>query len=493
MKEKSFDINNFIPSKTLFSILILVLLAITGYISQYIYDNQTKEFTEKLYQKENDKIITSIKDMYNQKLNNISLVSSALSENDILKNSMINYNPDILNLERLIDSIKTKKDYVDTQVEIIDSKGYSFKRSWETITDEKVKVKKELDFLYPKMNTKIETNQYGTTLVNNLPLYYDNAFYGYFSTFWQLDDMVSLLQKDGYKAISILNKDDSNLVVQNVSFSKRFIDDRYIVNSNVDSYLMRLVSQIKKELILNNWENDYYIDIGSDHLISKYEIYDDNKNVKVTFFIFKNLVELNYTELENIQKIHIVLTVFTMIFIVFFINYIYVLSKVSKLDKINRRLLVTNEDLNSKTDEMDYKDKKLENLFNMQPNLMFMHNGKEITQANKRFMGFFNRFETFDGFRQNHHCVCELFEPCDAPNYISEQYIEGTYWIDYILQNPKRFYKVIIPYKDSKIDSPHHFIIKVNEMNYAKLVHERLIVIALVDVTQDLVNYKNLC
>lgn len=145
-----------------------------------------------------------------------------------------------------------------------------------------------------------------------------------------------------------------------------------------------------------------------------------------------------------------------------------------------------------KTNEMDFADKKTDNLFNMQPNLMLMHNGSEVTTANKRFMGFFNRFGDFTKFREEHKCVSELFVPYDAPNYISTSVVDGLFWIDYILANPRRMYKVVIPYKDSKMEEPHHFIIKLNEVKYAKYVGERVIIIALVDMTQDLENYKTI-
>ena len=84
----------------------------------------------------------------------------------------------------------------------------------------------------------------------------------------------------------------------------------------------------------------------------------------------------------------------------------------------------------------------------------------------------------------------ELFEPYDAPNYISTPYIDGLFWIDYILKNPKRMYKIVMSYKDKRIQVPHHFIIKLNEMEYARKVNDRLVIIALVDMTQDLQNYK---
>ncbi len=170
------------------------------------------------------------------------------------------------------------------------------------------------------------------------------------------------------------------------------------------------------------------------------------------------------------------------------LNYFYTIARIKELNISNEELTVINEELKIKTDEMDFNDKKLDNLFNMQPNLMIMHNGKEVTKANQRFMGFFNRFGDFDGFKKNHKCVSELFEKYEAPNYIWEQYIEEEFWVDYILNHPRQLYKMVM----SINGDPHHFIIKLNELTYAKHVSERVLIIALVDMTQDLPNYKTL-
>ena len=188
------------------------------------------------------------------------------------------------------------------------------------------------------------------------------------------------------------------------------------------------------------------------------------------------------------KKAHIVATVILIVLLGFFLSYLYFLRKVKELKFENEELIHVNDDLKTKTDEMDFNDKKLDNLFNMQPNLMFMHNGREVTKVNKRFMGFFNRFGTFEGFKKKHKCVSELFEKYEAPNYVWEQRMENEFWVDYMLKNPRRLYKTVM----SINGDPHHFIIKFNEMEYAQHVTERVIIIALVDMTQDLVNYKTL-
>jgi hypothetical protein len=97
-------------------------------------------------------------------------------------------------------------------------------------------------------------------------------------------------------------------------------------------------------------------------------------------------------------------------------------------------------------------------------------------------MGFFRKYNTLENFKSHHKDISELFEQCEDPNYITNYLIDDVYWLEYILQNPKRLYKTIM----SVDGTQHHFIVKVNEMQYVQSFKERYIVVALVDVTQDL-------
>jgi hypothetical protein len=99
-------------------------------------------------------------------------------------------------------------------------------------------------------------------------------------------------------------------------------------------------------------------------------------------------------------------------------------------------------------------------------------------------MGFFRRYKTFENFKDQHNDISELFEYIDHPDYIISKNIEDKFWLEYILENPKKIYKAIM----SVDDEPHHFIIKVNEMDYVKRYNERYIVVAFVDITQDIVS-----
>jgi len=494
-EKKSFSIKDFLPLKFVYSAIFIIITGIILIVSKLIYESKVEDYKYNIDNKVSLNILKNFEVIYKQKIDSSFVVASALSHNIDIIQALKNNKASKLDLEVVLQDIKIKQEYVDMNIEIIDKGGFSFKRNWtylagDNVSDTNPNIKNIIQV--PKTKTLLNTTKNGFTITNMIPIYDNGSFLGVLVTYTHLDNFADSFKDQGFNTVIILDEENSKLVYQNQSYSKKFIDNFYIVNSNASGYLLRLIEQNGIENFYKEWSDLFSTRLSNEHMISKFILKDIGGLPKAKMFIFKQYDEINYEDLEIIKKWYITISIFIILVLAFIIYYKYTARRLKDIIKKNSALVIINENLKEKTDLLDYNEKKVENLFNSQPNLMFMHNGKEITDINKRFMGFFNRFKTFDGFKTEHKCVSELFEKYEAPNYISEQYIEGIYWVDYILKNPKRLYKIVMHYKDAKTDEPHHFIVKLNEMHYAGQISERLIIIALVDVTQDLKNYKQL-
>ncbi len=477
--------------ETLFKVLFIFLIILIGFISKNIYETKTQEYKNDVFENVNEDILQRFDVLLKEKLNTSLLISSSLSKNINIKKALVLNNSNALDMDQLLDEMRTNREYANIQAEVIDAEGVSFKRSWTHLSgDDLVKDDPQMAHLikYPRVVTDIVATKYGMTISNKIPIYFKERFLGLFGVNIHLDSLVDTFAKEGFRTVIILNKLDSKNIFQELSYSKKFVGDCYVVNNNAENYLLKIIKNNFEEFCNTKWEGSFKVNGQTDHLISRYTIKNEAGKEIAHAMIFKSMDEIDFQDLSFFQNSHIVGTVLLVLLAAFFLNYFSVLSRIKKLLLENEELININAELKTKTDELDFNDKKLDNLFNMQPNLMFMHNGKEVTKANQRFMGFFNRFGTFEGFKKKHKCVSELFEKYEAPNYIWEQYIQGEFWIDYMLNNPRRLYKTVM----SINGDPHHFIIKFNEMNYSKHVTERIIIVALVDMTQDLVNYKTL-
>lgn len=481
-EESAFKLRDFIPLKFIYTIIFIFISTIIIYSSQYFYQSKIEQYKQNKYLNSTNDYLVYLKTLIEMKINSSYLLASSLANHSDIKISLLNNNTEILDLDKILIEAKTKREYSNIKVEVFNSKGEIFKSNFfKDIQNSSTKID-----LVKQSITTYESNMFGYFIKHVIPIVNDGTIVGYFCLYNDLDQIAELTKNYNINTLILLNSVDSKKVYQNRSHSKTFIENIYIVNSNANKYIERLIKQFGVDDFMNDWDMSYKIDNDKENLIIRNDIKVDNK-LDASIFMFKPISQIDLSEISTIKSWYIVISILIVLSVGFFIFFIYSLVRIKELSLENSSLIIVNEDLKIKTDELDFNEKKLENLFNVQPNLMMMHNGREITKGNKRFMGFFKRFGSFEGFRKEHKCVSELFEKFDEPNYIWDEYIDDIFWVDYILQNPKRLYKVVI----SRVDGEqHHFVVKLNELNYAKHVSERLIVIALVDVTQDLENYK---
>lgn len=489
-------IKSFLPLKTVFLFIFTIIVVLIVYLSNNTFSKIARNYENAIYEKTTEELLSQYKMLFNERLQNSFILATTIAKYPAIENYFLSNPKEDLNFNNILGLLHSKKEYVNLQIELLSKKGVSLQRSWinyigDNIFQDNLYLNNLL--LESRPINSVEANRFGLTISNKIPIKSHGETIGYLGMNLPFDDLLEKFDEKGFKSIILLNKQDSSKIDQEISFSSNFLDGVYIANKNADSYVMKLTKEIGIDrYFLTNWIEPFKVHKPSGYLIIKHEIKNAGGYTLANLFFFKSIETIGMEELDYIQDAHFTTTMLIILFIAFVLNFFYSRKKLQIVETENRALIIRNEELFIKSTELDYHEKKIENLFHAQPNLMMMHNGVEIIDANQRFVGFFNRFETVDGFRQKHKCVSELFVEYKAPYYIHEQYIKGKFWVDYILENPKRLYKVVIPYKDSKMQKDHHFIIKLNEIDYAGKVDERLVIIALVDITQDLVNYKSI-
>jgi len=116
-----------------------------------------------------------------------------------------------------------------------------------------------------------------------------------------------------------------------------------------------------------------------------------------------------------------------------------------------------------------------QNLLDSQSNLIFIHDGDRIINANKSFLAFFN-FNTLEGFNAKYYCISELF--MEYENYFSLKVLnDNKYWTESISQDSRRAdYNVLL--MDINIFEPRAFRINVNS-----LIGTTNYIISLTDIT----------
>ena len=105
------------------------------------------------------------------------------------------------------------------------------------------------------------------------------------------------------------------------------------------------------------------------------------------------------------------------------------------------------------------------NILNSRKNLIVVTKNNETKDVNRAFLDFFG-FSSLKDFKKKHKCICELFVKENG-------YLYGENWIDELLNNPQKQYKIKIK-KNNK-----EYIFKVEAVQFNNKV-----IITLTDITQ---------
>lgn len=447
-----------LSKKTILFFIFLFLSVTTYFISDKFKSELVNNFKNQLI--ENSK-------------NNLSIKYDLIYENFI--NDTYNRSQSIVKNYNIADFlIKPYKEFSffnsdDINLKIYDNKGLILYSNTSIEEKEKLPLYQINQVLNQPLHTvSFITSIKGLTLSHFIPVF-ENNFLGVAQIDFHFDHIAKMLEQENIKAVILLNKDLSQTVNLNLSYSRNFLKENYIVNKNADNYYIKILEQNE---------------IDDDIILVKKDLPSASNGI-AQVYLLKTVDDLDLSYANTLKNIIDISTVLLLLFYLFSVYLIFKSYQNRYFLHQNRELLEENKKLTELSDKLDFNEKKLSNLFNLQPNIMFISNGVDIIQVNKRFMGFFRRYKSFENFKKNHKDISELFEKSDNPNYISTPLIDDKYWLEYILENPKRLYKAIM----SVDNEQHHFIIKVNEMDYVKNFQERYIVVAFVDVTQD-VNEK---
>ena len=139
--------------------------------------------------------------------------------------------------------------------------------------------------------------------------------------------------------------------------------------------------------------------------------------------------------------------------------------------------------------ELKIKKASVKTILDAQSTIIVITDGDRIVDANKSLLDFFDNFSTLEKFKKEHQCICDFFE-IDIPNddYVIKKDYGGLNWAEYIINNPKRNFRVIMK-KNSKL---HHFSISAKKEVLNSFTKEVFIVTTLNDITKEIQTQQKL-
>jgi len=98
------------------------------------------------------------------------------------------------------------------------------------------------------------------------------------------------------------------------------------------------------------------------------------------------------------------------------------------------------------------------------PSPVIVNDGLHLISANTAFLNVV-KFDTLEGFKTQHECICDFFEEGDTHEYLHPTMNKGA-WVSYVIEHPTHDHKV----KITSNGIPHFFKVTISVIHHKDLV-----------------------
>ena len=269
-------------------------------------------------------------------------ISEYAASNNILSKGNEDRLKDLKNI-----SIKIEKNsnFKNLWIHVVDAKGVSRYRNWTSKTnDYLLDARKELIPLLknPKITSVISVGIFDLTFKSIVPIFKGKQFMGLIETITKFNSIAELFKRKDIDLLILVDKKYKGQIKK--PFSKHFVDDYYVANTNAKEDLLKITKQN-----LNRYLNIDKCLIDSNKFITRYEIKDfDNKEMAniLTFQDYNQIYKDYIKNLEDSLKIIANLIVLIIIFIFTIVYYFNRSKYTKKLEKeVKKRTIELNQSI----------------------------------------------------------------------------------------------------------------------------------------------------
>ncbi len=331
-----------------FFILIFISISII-LLGRYLILEKEKELLHEKYKAISQNIKNKTNSLIQTKKNATLAIALALCENEAIKDILLGASNSTFDLNKLSENMRIHTDYKNVWFQLINDEGTSIYRSWTNNKNDKIKnYRLDLTSLLanPIIKNTISVGIYDITFKSIIPLYKNNQFIGVLESITHFNSITDdLKNKDKVEPIILVNNKFTKQLEEK-NFTKIFLQDYYVANLTASQ---EIIDYLKYEDMNKFFQDNDYL-IQDKKLIINIPILEEGINL-ANILIFKNLDEIEITEINEFKKHAFYYLLFFIIFLclsIFIIAY-YLYSK--RLKELNSSLKKTINDEIMKNDE----------------------------------------------------------------------------------------------------------------------------------------------
>jgi signal transduction histidine kinase len=450
--------------------LFVVVVAIIFLIIDHFHNEKIEQLTHNKYINNSYTIKKYIEQSLQQKKQQGLSIALSLAQNkyyiDFFQNNSLK-----VDLQELSQNLKQHTNQQNVWIHFVSKDGISLYRSWAKKKGDNVaRVRKELPALLkdPKPTNLISVGIFDLSFKSIVPVYKENNFLGIIEVITKVNSISDNLKDIGYTPVVLVDKKYKKQLKK--PFTKTFVDDYYIANTNASKDYLQMVEESLHQFL--SIEEYTIID---DKLITIYHLNDIFGKKMAYFIIFEDLQKIETKDINNLDKFIKTLGIFLLLLILAIIASLYFYNR-SKYTK----------DLEKQVDERTQSILKLKDyhstLFDGNPNIIFVaviNHG--IIEANKSFFKLFHDYNDLDSFNKHNNCLCKFAVEMEDATYINP----NSNWAEQIiLENRKLCIK-----RDNEF---YHFRLEAKVLDHSEYTsqYSHAFIVTLTDITK-LINTQN--
>ncbi len=379
------------------------------------------------------KIESDIKALIEDKRDASMAIAITLSQNPDIKSMLCKTCvPVNFDFKQLSDQLATNTNFNNVWIQLIDADGASLLRSWSPKKgDSLLKVRKDIEanLANPKVTRTLSVGTFSLSVKSAMPIFDEQK---------KLLGLVEVISKFGTLAKRLKQAEDiDSVILVDKRFRKQltnaetglFLEDYYVVNKTA---LLQDRAFLAKLAKLGFMHFGGY-QLHGQTIVGRHLILDNSHQEIASWFTFSNKNQVDFTEMEQILAGYIyAVMLFLLLLTVLFIVYCF------------KR-------------QSDGRKRYYRQIIDSASDIILVADRNKVVDANQHFFDFYSDFSTLSEFLKQHEDLSNTFEKEEG---FLQKYMQGVYWLDYVLQNRKKVYKA----KIMKNGQPHYFSVKAGMM-----------------------------
>jgi len=283
-------------------VLLLLFLILTITSSFYYVDSKVNKITQDIYAQSAHDIQEKASLLIEEKQEAILKISLALSTSKDIQQFLLNNSPSSVKLSELSTLLNKHSTYKHVWFQIIDNKGISQYRSWtkkrgDSLTKVRLDVAKMIQ--HPEIFSGISTGKFDITFKAMVPIYHQSSCIGFIETIAKFNSIATKFKDENISPILLVDKKYKQQL--KFAFTKLFIQEYYVANTNVSKEVVHYIKERGVDFFIHKTE-PYYIDKASQKFIVFYHINDIHHNPMGYFLLFSPLESINLKEVTYIKN-----------------------------------------------------------------------------------------------------------------------------------------------------------------------------------------------